>query len=263
MTTENRDTYRSGERTTAVLMALAEGPEFSPLTVIARRAALPVSTVHRILDQLVQLDFARRGPNRLYGVGLEFSRIGALAAQKLNVARIARPYMASVTDNCNETSLLSLYLPSVQQMAFVEKVDSKYPLKYLPLMHVHRTLLLGASGKIILSWLPGDVRKEIIASRTNLPTAKSEALDIEKLEQSLALTREQGYLVTYGERNAGAVGLAAPIFQRDASVVAGLCLTIPAFRHETHKEKMLISELCVAARRISAALGYAGEPPQS
>jgi DNA-binding IclR family transcriptional regulator len=246
---------RAGVRFAAVLRALAEGADLESLNHIAQMANLPVSTVHRILEQMVELGLAERGRNRLYGIGCEFSRIGALAAQKLDIVRVARPFMQSIVAECNETCLLGLYMPTTRQLAFVEKIDAKFPLKYRAQMNVHRTLAWGATGRVILAWLPQQAIDEILANAPPSPADQSQRPDPDAIRGCLEQIRQRGYAKSCGERTAGAVGIAAPIFRGNMGIAGDLCLTIPAFRFERTLEARYARLLIDAANELSRLLG--------
>jgi len=246
---------RASVRIIGVLTALAEAGEAQSLSHIAETVGLPVSTVHRILDQLVELGLVERMAHRQYGVGDEFSRIGALAAQKLDIARLARPLMHQVVQNSNETCLLGLYMPLRRKLAFVEKIDARYPLKYRVSMNVHRTLAWGAAGHAILAWLPQTVIEEILAADERSIGRPSVPVDPVRVREKLAQVREQGYAMTRGEHTPDAVGIAAPVFRAGGRVVGDLCLTIPAFRFDATAHAHYARLLVTAATQLSRALG--------
>jgi len=206
---------------------------------------------------MMETGFVERAPGRLYRVGAEFSRLGALAAQKLNIAHLARPMMERLVAECNETCLLGLYLPKARKLALVEKIDSRYPLRYMANMYVHRNLVWGATGLSILAWLPDDQQEELLAAAPPSPANASRVLDVAAVRKRLELIRERGYAITSCERVQGAVGIAAPVFRAQAQVAGNLCLTIPTFRFEAHDEKRLAELLIAAARTLSRSLGHA------
>jgi DNA-binding IclR family transcriptional regulator len=251
---------RAGVRFAAVLTALAESQGFCALSQIAQRVGLPHSTVHRILEQMVELGLAQQGPGRLYGVGMEFSRIGALAAMQLDIAAQARPILERITAYCNETSLLGVFHPATGSMAFAFKVDAKYPLKYKAQLHVHRTLVWGATGHAILAWLPPSRIDDILEHASSSPAQPALCLRREDLLRKLDRTRERGYAVSHGERTMGAVGIAAPVFKEGGEVVGDLCLTIPEFRYDASLEDQLGRLLVAGAAELSRKLGAVQVP---
>lgn len=257
MTSSSSD-FRGGVRMALVLKALAEAEGFIALTEISCLVGLPLSTVHRLLEQLVETGLARRGDHRSYGVGQEFSRIGALAAAKLDIVGFAKPAMQRIVNDCNETCMLGVYLPKSLNMAIVAKVDSAYPLKYRPLMNVHRTLVWGASGLAILAWLPKAELDVIIENAPNSPADIHVTADPRKLEERLKAIREKGYAVTFSERTTGAVGIAVPLLDNQRKVYGDICLTIPDIRYNPQAEANYVRLLKDAANQISREQIFAG-----
>lgn len=249
---------RGGVRMALVLKALAEAEGFIGLSAISSLIGLPPSTVHRLLEQMVETGLARRGEHRSYGVGQEFSRIGALAAAKLDIISLARPAMQRVVYDCNETCMLGVYLPQSLNMAIVAKVDSAYPLKYRPLMNVQRTLAWGASGLAILAWLPKAEADAIIERAPTSPADDRVAADPNQLWERLRDIRARGYSVTFSERTAGAVGIAVPLLDYQQKVYGDLCLTIPDIRYQPEAEANYVRLLKDAAQETSRAQALAG-----
>lgn len=246
---------RAAVRISAVVSALAEADTFLSLSKIADSTLLPPSTVHRLLEQLVDIGWVCRGPQRTYGVDTELSRIGALASAKLDIVSIAQPAMQKVVRDCNETCMLGLYMPATLQMVVVSKIDSKYPLKYRPRLNVHRTLLWGASGLAILAWLEDDVVNTLFASAPRRPTNPAIALDIEKTRERILEIRAQGYAIAHGERTRGAVGIAVPILGGPNGVVGDLCLTIPEYRYNPLDLKHYVRLLNEGVKSVARTLG--------
>lgn len=242
---------RGGIRVALILKALAEAEDYVGVSALAASTQLPASTVHRLLEQLVESGLARRGEQRSYGVGPEFSRIGALASAKMKIVDVARSAMQNVVFECNETCMLGVYLPRSFNMAIVAKVDSAYPLQYRPLINVHRTLPWGASGLAILAWLPPADIEAVIERAPPSPADASVVIAPQQLRDRLAQIREQGYVITFSERTIGAVGIAVPLLDQRQLAYGDLCLTIPEIRYRPASEASLVRLLQNAALAVA------------
>jgi len=242
-------------RVLSMLRLLAESRGEQSVKSVAESLGLASSTAHRLLDQLVSHGFVERAPQRKYRVGREFLRLGAMTAQEQPAIEIARPVMRDVVDSCNETCLLGLYLPKAQKMTFVEKIDSRHPLRYRVRMYQLRSLAWGASGKAILASLPGSVIASILATAENSPCTGHSLPGSEHLQIALANIRKRGYAISKGEQTEGAIGLAAPIFGNDGRIFGDLCITIPEFRFNSRDESRLAKLLITQAQRLSVLLG--------
>ena len=167
------------------------------------------SATHRILHEMSRTGLlASAGVRGRFRIGPELWRLSVLIAERLDVRRIARPILEATVDAIGETVILALYSRPRRQFWGVDAVESTHTIRYIwESLRSWSDLHRGASGKGILAFLPEVEREEIIAS---VPEPSRSTLRAE-----LDAARAHGFVVSHGERFAGAVGVAAPI--RDAT----------------------------------------------
>lgn len=244
-------------RTVALLRELAEASGDVQIKQLALDLGLPPSTVHRLLDLLVQEDMVERDAvTRTYRAGREFFRLAALVAGKPVIRSRAAPVLEAAMRDCNETAYLCEYLPREQKMVFAAACESSHPLDYRIRLDAPLTLLTGASGHAILAALPEAVIARIHASDGRDPAVRAAVGGKAALEAELRRVRHRGYAVSYGQRIAGAVGIFAPVFDAQGQIVASLGYTIPEQRFERGQLPRLGAAARTHADRLSAALGY-------
>ena len=80
--------------------------------------------------------------------------------------------------------------------------------------------------------------------------------DPEQLRERLATIRREGFAISLGETVPGAAGIAAPIFNADGSVTAGLLIGAPLdrFEQELPELKRLLREAITRVSGIAQAL---------
>ena len=223
---------------------------------LSQALSLAPSTCHRLLDLLGQDGFVEQDKtHRRYRIGRDLFRVAALIQSKHDIRAIALPFLRQLVDACDETCVLSLYLPSEGKIFFAEKIDSSMLLRYQLPMNIPMSVLWGASGRSILAFLAKEDVDRIHAAEDHAP-ASGEPLPARRtLEKDLTAIRERGYDITYGQKIAGAVGFGAPVFGIDGKVVGSLCVTVPEARI-TAKNRPYLGELVRAtAERLSTALG--------
>jgi DNA-binding IclR family transcriptional regulator len=261
---KNSDHRDLASRIIGVLRVLAEGERIMSVTEVSQRLALPPSTVHRLLDHLVDLGMVARAPQRRYRVGTEYFRLGALVSNKLRFVEVAKPLMQEIVRRCNETCQLVLYQSGHRQITVAARIDSPEPLRYRINMHERLPLTFGAIGHAIMAWLDDETVREVIDETLHAEGQRNRALEGRRLEKTLGDVRKRGYAVVRGEfRTQMVVGLAAPFFGMDRQVLGSLCVVAPRFRCNAADE-VLIGELLVAqADRLSTLLGRPrGDVPQ-
>ncbi len=243
-------------RVAKLLRVLAEAKADASLGSVAEAMALPPSTTHRLLHLLLDEGFVERGQApRTYRAGLEFLRVGALVASRAELAVVAQPFMQAVVDTCDETCMLSTYVPRTGSAMLTRVIYGSHPLRYEAVLYQPGSLVWGATGRGILAFLPADVRARIIAAEGPSPADARKPVRPTQVERDLAKVRAQGYAHTKGQKIAGAVGLSAPIFNAHG-VVAALCVTVPDARFQAGMEARITRTLVRQAAQCSAALGW-------
>jgi DNA-binding IclR family transcriptional regulator len=95
-----------------------------------------------------------------------------------------------------------------------------------------RPLYVSAGGLMLLAFQdPGFIDTYLRAVPLD-PLTPRTITDVGKLRQRLQTIRREGFGVSIGETVPGAAGIAAPIFNADGSVTAGLLIAAPIERFE-------------------------------
>lgn len=247
-------------RVVAVLRAFAEGGSSVSIKDLSEQVGLAPSTLHRLLDQLVAAGLIDRTSARRYRVSHEFSRIGALAARKSGVLRLARPVIQEVTQRTTETCMFGMLLPQTLTMMFVDKTSSPLPMPYSVRMHQARSLLWGATGLCLLAWLSRPEVERVLGRGERSPVDGHTPPDEAVLMERLAEIRARGYALTRGEQTHGAVGMAAPVFGAGRAIIGDLCITLPQSRFSAADESRFATLLMRRAMELSRLNGHLPAP---
>jgi DNA-binding MarR family transcriptional regulator len=98
-----------------------------PLSEIARRAGLPLSTAHRILATLRQAGLVEQeGERDLYRLGLKLLELGSVVLANMEVHREALPFIEELVRETGETVHLGVF--DGTQVVSIEKMDSPHGL---------------------------------------------------------------------------------------------------------------------------------------
>jgi DNA-binding IclR family transcriptional regulator len=218
--------------------------------------SLAPSTCHRLLELLGRDGFVEQDTtHRRYRIGRELFRIAGLVQSKHDIRAIALPFLRELVDACDETSVLSLYLPTDRKMFFAEKVDSSMMLRYQLRMNTPMSVLWGASGRSILAFLDKDEVDRIYADEGQAPGSGEGLPSRRAFDKELAGIRERGYDITYGQKLAGAVGIGAPVFGIDGKVLGSICVTVPETRIAAKDRPRLGGLVRATAVELSVAMG--------
>lgn len=241
-------------RVVRLLQCLAEVEDTS-IKQLSDRLGLPASTVHRLLQLLMEHDLVERSPGGVgYRSGIEFFRMASLVAKKTTIADFAEPFLQAVVTMCNEACFFNLYQPSTRRVMIVRAVNSIHPLRYEMTLFKPDTLLWGASGRSVLAFLPQDVIDAALDEKTVSPATGKALPGRGRMAAELKQIREQGYACTRSQKVVGAVGIAAPVFGLQDAALGSLCVTVPEQRFDAAKESSLAKLVVKQAQQLSTAI---------
>lgn len=262
MAKKSEETGNAGivARTAALIRVLAKMEGEAGLSEIAAQMNLPPSSTHRLLHLLLDEGFVERGSgNRTYRAGMELIRVGGLLASRADLANLAQGFMQTVVEACDETCVLSVYVPRTHSAMVVRAIHGSHPLRYDAPLYEPSSLVWGATGQGILAFLPDEVIEDILREEGPSPADTRKEVKPPQVHRELARVRKQGYAHTHGQKIKGAVGFSAPVFN-STGVVAALCITLPESRFDASMEVPLARALMKQADLFSASLGWRGHP---
>lgn len=230
------------------------------VTEIAAQVGLHKSSVSRILATLEQEDIVERDEeSRKFRLGLGLISVAGPLLANLDVRRVALPVLHELSDTTGET--IALVVWSGSEAVTVEQVPSRQQIKHTNPLGTRYGTALSASVQVFLAELdPEHVRTLVEAG---LPTLPSDgAVDFDDLLDLLEQVRDRGYAVNFGRTSPEEVGIAAPVRDHRAQVVAAVILAAPFYRIPEEVVDELGKRCIYAAGQISARLGAQPGPTQ-
>jgi DNA-binding IclR family transcriptional regulator len=230
-----------------------ETPSLS-VTEISFLTGLNQSTVSRILATLEKkrcMERDTRGGK--YSLGIKFYQWKSILSQETSLADLARPIMEKLRDLCGEE--VSLYVLGDGNRICIEAVKSRYGVAKVTQVGKIFSLHCGASGKVLLAYLPEKVRKGIICGRPLEKFTPNTITDPVELEADLEKIRHDGYAVSLEEREQGSYSVVTPVLTKTGTIFASLSISGPIFRLSDEQREKNISAALDAATEISMKLG--------
>lgn len=114
-------------------------------------------------------------------------------------------------------------------------------------------LYRGATSKILLAHLPVARLRQLLEVDADALAEAGLPQTLAELQQALAPLHAQGHVITRGEVDANAIGLAAPLMD-GTRLLGSLSVVLPAARFTAALERRVLSLLKSCARRIEARL---------
>lgn len=241
MTQENG--VRTVERALAILDCFTETNNNFTLTELSNAIGLSPSTTLRLLTTLEKKHYIFRDPSNLrFYLGFRLAQLSNISFANLDVCRVAKPHLEQLHKKYDES--MGIYILNNRSRICVERIECTQALRSVVNVGQSQTLTRGASGRILLSYMPQEEIEELLAED---PAASPD--DLKKV-------REYGYAVSHGERQAGIVSIAAPVFNAAGNVAAALFVSGPDVRFDQYLTNQLITEVVNTAKKVSFEMGY-------
>lgn len=241
-----------------LLFTRATGPTLG-VSEISRRLELSKAVVHRILAtlrsrQLVDLD----QHSRRYRLGPAALALGRAFLERVDIRDLARETLHRLSRITNETSTLSI--PINGQRIYLDQVTPDREVKMTVPVGQPFPLHAGSSSKALLAFLPAEERDAYLDSGSLAALTDHTVVDASHLRDELRIIRERGYAVSFGERQAGAGSVAAPVLNHDDRPVAVLSICGPVERIRGRIDE-LVAVLLPEVAQLSARLGHVPAEP--
>lgn len=241
-----------------ILDAFEVGTAFLSLSEIARRAELPVSTVHRLITELESEGLLERLPDRSYQLGLRLWELASRTPRALGLREIAAPMMRLVQDRIQQHTQLG--------------VEGGFDVVYLDRLSRHDAVVnatvvggrisLGASaiGHVLLLNKSTDFLQALVDDGIHRYTDRTPRT-LPELQRVLEDVRHRGVAIADGFVHPLARGMAAPVFGPDGAAVAGLGVVVPSTEPVQPRDVELLKKAAAAiTKQLRRAYVDPGHP---
>lgn len=213
------------------------------LTAISRRSKLPLTTTHRLVNDLEHHGALVRRLDGDYEIGSKLWRIGILAAVHADLREVALPYMEDLYQLANDAVQIAVL--DGFRCLIVERIAGSRTIEVLSKPGRRLPLHATGVGKVLVAFGNDELQEAVINSLDRF-TGKT-VTDPESFREQLREIRQRGFAQTEAELADGTNSLAAPIRGNNGQVIAALGLITPA-------DKQVISRMAPILQVTAAAL---------
>jgi IclR family transcriptional regulator, acetate operon repressor len=230
-----------------ILAYLASKPEAGP-SEISRDLKYGKSTVIRLLQTMESSGFVRQNsPVGHYEMG---ARVLELAhdflEQQDDIVSPAVDEIRALWSTFSET--VGLFVREGDSRVCVYSLQSPLALRHLVRVGQARSIASGASGKVLLAFMPSDEVEAMFAREGVEPQRAS------RLRLEFPRIRQEGVAFSLGEGQPGTAAVAAPILNGHRELMAVLFLTGPLERLTPARLQEMAGPLLIAAQTISGRM---------
>ncbi|WP_439394195.1 IclR family transcriptional regulator [Bradyrhizobium sp. PMVTL-01] len=222
-----RDGAESVERALNILRAFSETRRQMSLTEISQSTGLYKSTVLRLTASLEAWDFLQRGEDRLYRLGPELWRLGAIYRRGLDLGEFIRPVLRRLVDTTQESA--SFYVRDGDERICLYRQNSPRAVRHHLDEGERLPLDRGAAGRVLRAytapkWPPG------------------------------AQIREDGFYISLGERDADVAAASVPVIDNAGRLRGALSVSGLKSRFDTKAQHLAIKAMKMEAARLADQL---------
>ena len=244
----------SAERLVEALEAVSANPEGVSVTEAARSLGMSKAAASRLLASLATAGLMERDSAQRYVLGLRLWEFGAQAARRLRIADISRSLLL---ETANETGArLHISVLRGAKAFFLEMTDFSQgkAIPIVPAMPVVPAYAC-APGKVLLAGQPDEALRPLAEATFEAYTPQTITTGAELIEQ-LQRVRQQGYAVNTGEYLRGHLGVAVPIYDYTARVIAAVGCSGFTSDFVNGDPTTQLAAMQDLSQSISALLGY-------
>lgn len=242
------NSVRSVERAVDILRCFDRESPTLAVTDLQRRLGLSRPTLYRLLETLERKKLIRSfGEPRRFELGHGVVELARSWLGRSDVATVAQPMLNQLWRETEET--VALFVPtSAHSKICVDEIQSRQALTYTRGAGFSEPMTVGSSGKAMLAFMD---RANIDDTVAGIADAAERA----SLMSELEAIRRDGACVSTGEIIAGAVAIAAPVFDDDGGVAASICVFGPEVRLTGDHRANCLEQVRAAAEAVSTAMG--------
>jgi DNA-binding IclR family transcriptional regulator len=244
---------KSATRALDVLELLAAQPLAPTHGEMARALGMPKSSLSELLATLEARGYVAV-ENERYRLGPALLGLAGTLLRRMDVTRVAQPFIASLMLRTGESA--ALVLRQQTDVVVVCKENCDQPILYSLQLGQRGPLHASAGGKAMMAFVPDDQREAWLGTGSLRQVTPHSITDAAVLRRELAAVAAGGIAWSREEMVPGIIAMGLPVFDAAGRACAGLSVGVPTVRFDAARERRVEQALRDAAAEISAALGW-------
>lgn len=237
------------------IMEILGASSGNTLTDLSRLLEAPKSSLLPLLRTLQNRNYISKDDAGSYHLGTKLLELSSSLNAKMDLRDLAHPELVELTRKTGESTILVRLTSDRKAVVYIDKVECAHPIRAAASIGDTRPLHSTSSGRLLLAYLPADIRDPIIKSIELIRYTEKTITNRNALGRELDKIRLQGYCVNIDQSIEGHCAIAAPIVESHGEVVAACVISAPKDRvYESLSS--LTDDLIQAAIQISRRLGY-------
>lgn len=226
---------------------------------LARKVQMPVSTVHRLAQALVEGGMLSRDSSSRYGIGPELYAIGTLYLHTTDIRGASTPILKLLNDLTSESINVSILAKG--SVVLIMKEESKHAFRVAQQVGSVYPAYASSMGKALLSELPEWQLDQMYPEERLHPLTGSTVATRTQLKEELELVRRSGVSYDLEGSYLGVICVASAIRDASGNAVAAMSISGPLVRMQHQLRERFAPLIKLGAEAISYRLGNQGPGP--
>lgn len=215
---------------------------------------LPKPTIHRLLQTAETEGFLQRDMDgRSYGPGPRLRQIAVhtMSSERLRTGRLAilKEIAESIGETCN------LATPDREGMTYLDRVETKWPLRIQLPIGTQVPFHCTASGKMYLSTLRERTLDAVLTSKPLERHTEKSITSADDIRREISQTRKRGFALDDEEFMSGMCAIAVPINDSTGRLMATLSVHAPTQRYSAESLAQFLPILQAGSKSLSELHG--------
>jgi DNA-binding IclR family transcriptional regulator len=217
---------------------------------LASQLNISSTVTFRLVNTLVECGYLTKNlSSGKYKLGFNAYKLGLYANPNFKLQQVSTPILERVAQETRETVSINVVDPITLKGICITSLESPNDIKFSTPVGLTRPLYRGASKKVILAFMEPSQQEQVFQR------AISEGFkNIDDLKKDLEEIKKRGYAYSEGEVYQGAFNVSVPLFSSEGHILAGISITLPAFRVGEDTVSIFSKHLMRVASQIKVAL---------
>lgn len=235
-----------------------ENPEWK-LSEISKQLHLNISTTKRLLVTLEDYGYILRdSQSKRYRLGYMFLHLSEIITTTMEIRKEARPVLEELVQKLDEAVHVHLGVLEGTDIAYLDKIESKHPIRLNSHIGKRNPSYCTACGKIMLAYQKEEKREKLVKKIEEngiVRYGQNTVASAHELITQLKEIQKQGFAICIDEFYQG-ISIGAPVYDYTNEVIAAISVTGRSNRIAKEDIPYFTQEVIRAAKKLSKMLGY-------
>lgn len=225
------------------------------LSALSKKLQLHPSTVYRLLQNLIDLEYISEDSPGQYCLGMAFLKLGQQVHQSIDLVNIAKKHLLKLNEQTKETVYLAVWDKKANQILYIDKLNGLGNIHLVCSIGTRNLLHCTANGKALMADLDDKAILDVLSRTEMAAKTRFTITDPESFVRQVRSVSLHGYSQDREESEYNVACIAAPIRDYSSGIVASVSVSgmVSDIHHHFQRFASLVMD---TAKDISYDLGY-------